>query len=850
MNSIFPKLLTVACLLVCGSSYAQVRKDSSVSAREAFYAVNLPSANAQRTADGRPGPGYWQNRADYDIHVAFDTASRKLSGKVAITYRNNSPVALDYIWLTVMQNRFKPDSRVANTTPVSGTRFGVQEYTEGCHIHEIKGGNGKALTFETTDTYVKVLLPTPLAAGQQLKFTVDYDFILPVNGSDYMGVLSTPSGKVYQFSGMFPRVCVYDDLQGWNVFNAGYYVEPGNLNMYCTLPANVIMQGTGQLMNPEEVLPPAALKRYLSAWKSDTVINIITSYDIPIASTTSKRTWHFASENAGDGLWAVSSAFLWDAVKVDLPENRTSLAMALYPKESHLDWRGITADMKRILETYSSYLEPYPYNTCVNIAGGITGVGGPGVSVINYHQSFGSNSVWTKTNHELGHNWFNMMVSADSRHGWMCEGLNTYINLVNSEKLNGQPNFEYTAGLNYFSVIPPMPPLNTPAAAVTMKEMAMHMYMKPAMALMMLRNVVIGKARFDAAFNEFIRAWRFKHPGPNDFLRAMQSATGEDLSWWWNSWFLQDWRADVAITNVAYVKNNPANGVDITIENRDRMPVPVIVEVREFNGKVSRKILPVQVWLQNKVFEFHYPSTSAVTSVTIDPDGVVPDRRRENNRWKGTGATSVVPAGLTAVQVIDNYLAAIGGKQQLQQFTNAVISYASADSAAITFARQWSADSCRLSLQMNALHSELAALKVLPGKVALSRFGQQTDYNPADVKQLCLTAALIPELHFFDQDCKTTLLRERINVNGMDTYVVRVETPKGEPWLYYYAVDGGLKVMEQPAQHRPAQQLFYSNLEFSGYQSYNGIKWPASLLFGVPGDEPVTMQLKHISLIN
>lgn len=819
-----------------------------MSAREAFYAVNLPAANAQRTADGRPGPGYWQNRADYDIHVSFDTAGRKLSGRVDIAYRNNSPAALEYIWLTVMQNRFKANSRVAATTPVSGTRFGVQEFTEGCNIHAVKSAGGKPLAVETTDTYVKVLLPALLAPGQQVKLSVDYDFVLPVNGSDYMGVLSTPTGKVYQFGGLFPRVCVYDDLHGWNVFNAGYYVEPGNLNLYCTLPANVVMQGTGQLMNPEEVLTPAILKRYQAAWKSDTVVKIITSADtIPASSNQEKRTWHFASDNAGDGLWAVSSAYLWDAVKVNLPGNRTSLAMALYPKESHPEWFGITAHMKRILETYSSYLEPYPYNTCVNLAGGITGVGGPGVSVIYYQQSFGSPTTWTKTNHELGHTWFNMMVAADSRHGWMCEGLNTFINFLNCEKLNGAPSFEYTAGIKYLSAFPPLPPLNTPASAITVKEMAMHMYMKPAMALMMLRNEVVGKARFDKAFNNFIHAWKFKHPSPYDFLRAMENGTGEDLSWWWNSWFLQDWRADVAITKVDYVKNNPANGVDITIENRDKMPVPVIVEVREFNGKVSRQTLPVQVWQQNNVFAFHYPSTSAVTSVTIDPDGVIPDRNRANNRWKGTGATGLVPPGLTAARVIDNYLAAIGGKQQLEQLTKAAVRYTSADTAALSFARQWSVDSSRLSLEMNALHSELATLTVVPKGVQLSMFGQQRHYAPAEAQQLLLNAAFIPELHFFDTTCKATLLPKTVNINGMDAYVVRLEAPRGG-WLYYYSVADGLKIKEQPDNDMPAQQLFYNNLEFAGYQSYKGIRWPTSILFGVPGDEPITMQLKQISL--
>jgi len=846
LNHFFPKLLLVACLLAGAESGAQVRKDSSVSAREAFYAVNLPPANAQRTADGRPGPGYWQNRADYEIRVSFDTASRRVSGKVNITYRNNSPLTLDYIWLTVMQNRFKRDSRASVTTPVKGVRFGVQEFTEGCNIHAITLAGGKPAAFETTDTYVKVLLPEPLAPGRQVQLSVAYDFVLPLDGSDYMGVLSAASGKVYQFGGMFPRVCVYDDLQGWNVFNAGYYVEPGRLDMYCTLPANMIMQGTGQLMNPREVLSPAILQRYEAAWKSDTAVHVLTGADQ--LTPTGTRTWHFGADNAGDGLWAVSSAFLWDAVKVTLPGTRSALAMALYPVESHKDWRGIAAEMKRILESYSGFLEPYPYPTCVNIGGGITGVGGPGVSVINYQQSFGSNSVWTKTNHELGHNWFNMMVAADSRHGWMCEGLNTYINLVNSEKLNGQPNFEYGAGLKYMSEYPPLPPLQTPAAAVSVNEMAMHMYMKPAMALTLLRNVVIGKERFDKAFNEFVHHWKFRHPSPNDFLRALQSATGEDLSWWWNSWFLHDWRADVAVTDVAYVKNNPANGVYITLENRGQMPAPVIVEVREFNGKVSRQTLPVQLWQQQKTHVFHYPSTSPVTAVILDPEGVVPDSQRANNTWTGSGAKGLAPAGLTAAQVIDAYLAAIGGKEQVKQLRHAAMRYTTADTAALTFARQWTPDSSHLSLQMEALHTELSSLRASPERIQLSVYGANRFFPAGDAKALWLSAALIPELHFFDAGFKTVLLPETLHINGMETYVIQVETPQGERWQYYYDVAGGLKVMEKPGHGISPQQLFYSHLEFAGYQFCEGIKLPTVLQFGIPGDGQVQLQLRQISL--
>ncbi|MEC5142947.1 M1 family aminopeptidase [Chitinophaga sp. 180180018-2] len=638
-NYISAKLLLLTGCIVL--PYINSDAQSVYNPLEAFSPAEKQPATATRAADGRPGSGYWQNRADYNVQVSFDTLTRTIQGAVAITYTNNSTQALTYIWLVSGQNRFRKDSRAALLTPAKGNRFGVQEYTAGCKIESLEVGATKRTlqqaAYQETDIYTKVLLPIPLLPGRKTLIRLTYHFQLPYNGSDYMGIQPTPHGAVYQLGSMFPRVVVYDDIQGWNVAGSGYFVEPGSLGISITVPAGLIVQGTGELKNPEEVLSPAQLQRYRAAWKSDSVITIRSAADIAYSNKQSQggtRTWRFAADNAGDGIWGISSSFVWDAVRANLPNGRVTLAMALYPPESNTEWKQITGQMKTILETYSGRWTPYAYTTAVNIAGSITGVAAPGVTVIDYQKSSRWNRTWTKTNHEIGHSWFNMMVPADSKYGWMCEGLNTFINLINCDTLRGEPPFTLPDATRRLAVNVGIPALNTPAPAVRTGIMAMVMYIKPALALTLLRDKVIGREKFDPAFRRFISEWTFKHPAPEDFFRMMENETGEDLQWFWRSWFLNDWKLDQGITDVVYVNNDPAQGANITIVNRGKMVMPVDVAIREAGGKPAIVRFPAQVWQQDSVHTFHYASTTPLEEVILDPGNELPDTDRSNNAWK------------------------------------------------------------------------------------------------------------------------------------------------------------------------------------------------------------------------
>lgn len=802
---------------------------------EVFAPIVRPSGNNSRTSDGKPGMAYWQNRADYSVQVSFDTLTRKVAGKATITYTNNSPVTLTYVWFTVTQNRFRKDSRTALLTPPAGSRFGVQEYTTGCNIHQLQAAVGqqplRKAVYDITDTYVKVELPAPLKPGIKAVLEVVYDFTLPFNGSDYLGILSAEHGKVFQLAGLFPRMVVYDDIQGWNVFVGGYYVEPGTMEVSITLPAGLTVQGTGKLMNPEAVLPPTVLKRYQQAWKSDTVVHLITAAEaIKVVALAGQKTWRFHIDNAGDGMWAASAAFVWDAVKVNLPAGKQMLAMALYPPESNPEWKPIAGKMKEMVETYSGLWAAYPYATWVNIGGSVTGIASPAVSILHYKSSMFGNNIWTKSNHELGHTWFNMLVAADSRHGWMCEGLNTFINLINCDSLKGETAFQMESAIDWLSAKRSIQPLNTPAASVLTENMAMVMYVKPAVALTLLRNEVVGPARFDAAFRAFIKDWSFKHPTPADFFRAIENGTGEDLSWFWRSWFLTDWKSDQAVKQVAYVNNDPLKGVDITVENKGDMVMPVNVLIREFNGDAHTLHFPAQIWQLGRTHTFHYASVSPVTAVIIDPLKIIPDTDRSNNTWKGSGVKLPVGKEVGVAAVIARYLQAIGGEERLRQMHTAVLAYAAPAAGQYVFTKNnTAAGEQSMTIALSNLHLLLRNVVVTDSSIRSERLKDAVGLNARQQDELRLAVAVVPELHFFEEHYHTVLNDSTLHVNGMHAYVVNVTTPAGAKWAYYYDVTTGYKIKEECAANL-AETPFYTKLEFSGYQPQEGITLPHHLI--------------------
>jgi hypothetical protein len=458
-----------------------------------------------------------------------------------------------------------------------------------------------------------------------------------------MGRLETKNGWVYQIAQWYPRMCVFDNVYGWNTLpylgQGEFYLEYGDIEYSVNVPSDVLVGGSGELLNPMEVLTPAQQKRLLSARSSDKTVTIRSKDEVTDPSSRPAKgrlTWKFKCINTRDVAWGASTAFIWDAARMNLPSGKKALAQSLYPVESAGDsaWGRSTEYVKGAIEGYSNYLYEFSYPSATNIAGNVLGMEYPGIVFCGYRSR--GRGLWGVTSHEFGHNWFPMIVGSNERkYPWMDEGFNTYINTIADSIFNKGEYLRETRNRNGMSGFwSDKDPIMTIPDVVQGLNLGITAYAKPSLGLQLLREEVLGKARFDYAFRYYVHQWAFKHPTPFDFFHAMENAAGENLDWFWRGWFLNDWKIDQAVTGVDYTGNDPAQGATITIETREKLPMPVTVEVKESNGTTNRVKLPVEVWMHGPVWKFHYASTSKIDQVTIDPDRRYPDTDPSNNTWK------------------------------------------------------------------------------------------------------------------------------------------------------------------------------------------------------------------------
>ena len=637
----------IVLMLLALQSLAQ----SKYNAKEAFDPQFYPyPGNEYRSASGEPGPKYWQNRADYKIASTLDTALHTVSGKLELTYTNNSPDNFKFLWMQLDQNIYRKDSRGSATTTAAGGRWANTNFTDGYVITSITiDNNGKKYTprYTITDTRMQVWLQDILkGAGGKIKLHIDFSFTVPQYGSDRMGRLKTANGWVYEVAQWFPRMCVYDDLQGWNVLpylgQGEFYLEYGDIDFTVTAPANMVVVGSGELLNPAECLSPAELQKYHAAKNSNQTI-VIRSADEVNAQKPHKAgnsTWKFKMQNTRDAAWGASKAFVLDGAKIDLPSGKKSLALSAYPVESIRPngWQRSTEMVKASIEFYSKNYYEYPYPAAINVAGIVGGMEYPGI--IFCHYTANGSGLWGVTDHEFGHTWFPMIVGSNERkYAWMDEGFNTFINDFSTQHFNNG-EFKHSGFFNDPTLTvratfdDKMDPLQTEPDVIQQQNLGTAAYDKPSQMLHALRNTVLDTARFDAAFKEYIQRWAYKHPSPWDFFRTMENVGGEDLSWFWRGWVLNTWRLDQSIKEVKYKDNLTANGAIITIENLEKMPMPVTLLIKETNGRQHTIQLPVEIWQRNSEYSFTLPSTTELTEVTIDPDKKLPDWNRVNNTWR------------------------------------------------------------------------------------------------------------------------------------------------------------------------------------------------------------------------
>ncbi|WP_298152575.1 M1 family metallopeptidase [Flavobacterium sp.] len=625
-----------------------------------FYTSN---GTETRSASGQPGPKYWQNSADYKLTANLDEQKSEISGSEILTYTNNSPDKLDFLWLNVDQNLFRADSRGNAVIPVSGSRNGAdgQVFDGGHKIKSVKliaVENGKTtekdLQFFINDTRMQVLLPQAVGSnGGVVKLKIDFSFISPIFGSDRMGIQDTKNGKIFEVAQWYPRMCVYDDLRGWNTLpyqGAGeFYLEYGDFDVSITAPASHIVVCSGALLNAKEVYTVEQQKRWVEAAKSDQTVMIRTADEVtdPSSRPTGKPTltWHFAIKNARDVAWASSASFIVDAARINLPDGKKSLAISAYPKESDgkKAWSRSTEFTKACIENYSKRWFQFPYPAAINVAGITGGMEYPGIVFCDYKAREGE--LWEVTDHEFGHSWFPMIVGSNERlYAWMDEGFNTFVNSISSKDFNNAEFKSFEMGMDFMSKMmssPDLEPIMTAPDGLKEKNLGTLAYFKPSAGLVILREQILGEERFDRAFREYIARWAFKHPAPDDFFRTMENVAGEDLNWFWRGWFVNNWKLDQGITGVRYIKNDPKNGAIITIENKEKMAMPVVLDVKTTSGKTKRIKLPVEIWQRNANWSFKVDTDEEIVKVLLDPDDVFPDINSKNNNWspapKGDG---------------------------------------------------------------------------------------------------------------------------------------------------------------------------------------------------------------------
>ena len=653
MQSLRPSLPALLCVVgviaiaACAAAVAESRYDPL----QTFAPLRFPQAvNQYRSASGAPGPQYWQNRADYEIHAQIDTIARQLSATEVITYTNHSPDALASLWLQLDQNTYRRDARSVPADLERHTHF-----TQGMVLDELdieSRGRTRKVDYLVSDTRMQIRLPEPLEPhGGKIRVHIRYHYVIPGTFGGRTSWVSTSHGDIYDIAQWYPRMAVYDDVRGWDTLPyliQEFYLEYGDFDYSITVPADMVVAGSGELQNPREVLTADEQQRLQRARSSDATVMIRSPAEVEAATQGSHRagtlTWHFRMQNTRDVAFSASPAFIWDAARIQLPGGAHSLGMSFYPPESAgaAAWGRSTEYLKHAVEEFSRRWYPYPYPAAINVAGGSSGMEYPGL-LFDGIPDQGKALFWI-TAHEIGHTWFPMIVGFDERRAaWMDEGFNTFIDVYESDAFGDgvygpKRDSEFAPGGGHPAdeIVPILqdpdaPPIMTRADAIPEKYRHSVTYFKSAFGLILLREQILGPERFDWAFRHFISEWAYKHPQPADFFRAMESEGGEDLSWFWRGWYLNNWSLDLAVQGVAYTDGDPAKGAQVKIADLDRLVLPAIVQVEFKDGSRTRIRLPVETWLLKKQTTVYLDSTQPIARVIVDPDHLIPDKDRSNN---------------------------------------------------------------------------------------------------------------------------------------------------------------------------------------------------------------------------
>ena len=540
----------------------------------------LPTPNDQRIASGAAGPKYWQQRANYVIDVELDDENQRLIGSETITYFNRSPHVLSYLWLQLDANIFRPDSDAAliATAPSLNDRVSFKSmhrlltrevFDGGVKIESVKDGGQKPLKYFINKTMMRIELPEPLSSGEQFQFSVAWSYKINdarlIRARTGYEFFEEDGNYIYEIAHWYPRVAAYTDATGWQnkqfIGNGEFTLEFGDFLVRITVPNDHIVSSTGVLLNPKEVLTEPQRQRLEQARTAEKPMFIVTPEEAKAQQAgkpTGKKTWIYKAENVRDFAFASSRKFIWDAQGHNVDGNQV-MAMSYYPNEAEPLWsKYSTHSIIHTLNVYSRYTFAYPYPTAISVNGPVYGMeypmicfNGPRPEKDGTYSKRTKYSLITVIIHEVGHNYFPMIVNSDERQWtWMDEGLNTFLQYLSEQEWEedypsraGEPKDIVSYMRSSYQV-----PIMTNSESIL--QFGPNAYSKPATALNILRETIMGREQFDYAFREYARRWKFKRPQPADFFRTMEDASGVDLDWFWRGWFYSTEHTDIAIDAV------------------------------------------------------------------------------------------------------------------------------------------------------------------------------------------------------------------------------------------------------------------------------------------------------------
>ena len=558
----------------------------------------LPTPNSYRAASGEPGPDYWQQRVDYTIDVTLDEKEHRILGSETIRYRNQSPHALRYLWVQLDPNIFAPDSD-ANRTRAGrglGGRVSTAEleglyerktFDGGCKIESVTDTLGHPLSTFTVDTMMRIDLKEPLLSGQEYSMKIQWTYA--INNSKYIGgrtgyeYFEKDGNAIYEIAQWFPRLAAFTDVTGWQhkqyLGQGEFTLEFGDYLVRITAPADHIVASTGELQNPNEVLTQEQRDRLAQARTAERPVFIVTPEEAKESEKTKSedtKTWIFRAEAVRDFAFASSRKFIWDAQGHNVNDNPV-MAMSYYPNEGEPLWsRYSTHAIIHTLNVYSRYTFDYPYPIAISVNGPVGGMeypmicfNGPRPREDGTYSSATKYALLTVIIHEVGHNYFPMIVNSDERQwSWMDEGLNTFLQYLAEQEWEQ----DYPSQRGEPELIVPYMLSTTQVPIMTNSESIMQFgpnaYSKPATALNILRETVLGRELFDFAFKEYARRWKFKRPMPADFFRTMEDASGRDLDWFWRGWFYTTDHCDIALDKIEVFHVDRRTPDEIAADNK------------------------------------------------------------------------------------------------------------------------------------------------------------------------------------------------------------------------------------------------------------------------------------------